>query len=434
MSTPDHEIPFGEPHSWQPSSLIARNSAPPEPPTIGGLLYPAKRTLLSGPTESLKTWAALILAKAEMDAGYPVAWADLDAMGAGELLSRLQALGVADDVIDRMFLYYEPEQRLVGEKLTEVCHTIGERGVRLFVIDAFNPMLSLHGLDPASTPDIEKFWREVATPITAVGAAPTLLDHVAKNADPSSKHAYGSERKASGAIVHIGFQATEEFTRGGTGRAILRTKKDRPGYLPRPLIGRLVLVSDGYAVTYSLDEDRSRSGDTFRPTVLMERVSIRLEGQIEARTKTWIEENVTGKVPGIRRAVEVLVDEGFVALEETKRGHYFTSVRPYREGDDEPSEEADETTSQPRPHRVPSLQSTPTREPRPHVPHQGDGVVVAVDSTQNHLPDHVPGHNSRWPLTARCMVCEMEKGARLAAGVTYLVCGHSFVADEELSF
>jgi hypothetical protein len=73
-----------EPHSWTASSLVARAATPPEPPTIGGLLYPAKRTLLSGETESLKTWLALILAKAELDAGYAVAWADLDAMGAGE--------------------------------------------------------------------------------------------------------------------------------------------------------------------------------------------------------------------------------------------------------------------------------------------------------------------------------------------------------------
>lgn len=95
----DEDIPFGEPHSWQPSSLVARAAIPPEPPTIGGLLYPAKRTLLSGETESLKTWLALVLAKAELDAGYAIAWADLDAMGSGELLARLQALGVRDDVI-----------------------------------------------------------------------------------------------------------------------------------------------------------------------------------------------------------------------------------------------------------------------------------------------------------------------------------------------
>ena len=81
-----------------------------------------------------------------------------------------------------------------------------------------------------------------------------MLDHVTKHADARGKYSYGSERKASGAIVHVGFQLTEAFKRGGTGRSILRTHKDRPGFLPCPTLGRLVLTSDGYAVTYSLEE------------------------------------------------------------------------------------------------------------------------------------------------------------------------------------
>ena len=107
-------------HTWNPASVIQLAANPPAPPTIGGVLYPGKRTLISGESESLKTWFALILAKAEMDAGYPVAWADLDAMGSGELLARLQALGVADDVIDNRFLYYEPAERLINDVLEDV--------------------------------------------------------------------------------------------------------------------------------------------------------------------------------------------------------------------------------------------------------------------------------------------------------------------------
>ena len=116
-------------------------------------------------------------------------------MGSGELLSRLRALGVADDLIAERFLYYEPAERLIGDLLQDVTADIVEKAIRLFVVDAFNPMLSLHGLDPRSTPDIETFWREIADPICRAGAAPTLLDHVAKNAG-TSRYAYGSERKA----------------------------------------------------------------------------------------------------------------------------------------------------------------------------------------------------------------------------------------------
>ena len=95
-------------NSWQPANLIELAANPPEPPTIGGLLYPAKRTVLSGETESMKTWLALILCKAELDIGIPVGWVDLDAMGPGALLDRLRLLGVQDDAIADRFLYFEP--------------------------------------------------------------------------------------------------------------------------------------------------------------------------------------------------------------------------------------------------------------------------------------------------------------------------------------
>ena len=359
-------------HGWEPQSLIAMAANPPEPPTIGGLLYPGKRVLLSGETESLKTWFAAIITKAELDAGFSVAWADLDAMGPGELLQRLRALGVRDDVIDKQFLYYQPSERLVDERLVEVCGEIADRRVRLFVIDAFNGMLNLHGLDPGSTSDIETFWREVATPITDAGAAPTLLDHVTKNPEGRGKYAYGSERKASGAIVHIGFRVVgDPLRRGGSGKAVLTTHKDRPGFLPRPVLGRLVLDSDGVNVTYVLEEDRSHVGDRFRPTMYMQRISVELERQDEARPKDWIEKNVTGKADPIRTAIDVLVEEGFVVREETSKGHYFTSVRPYREDDDRGDEEPGETSSLPRPYLVPSLCSTPSRDLVPSSPLKG---------------------------------------------------------------
>ncbi len=208
-------------HTWHPASLITLAANPPAPPTIGGMLYPGKRILLSGETESPE----------DMVGADPLQGRDGRRVlrrlgrpgrdGLRRLLARLRALGVTDDVISSRFLYYEPAERLINDVLVDVIGAITERKIRLFVVDAFNPMLSLHGLDPSSTPDIETFWREVADPICRAGAAPTLLDHVAKNAGASSRYAYGSERKASGAIVHIGFRLLTTLTRGGEGRALL---------------------------------------------------------------------------------------------------------------------------------------------------------------------------------------------------------------------
>jgi hypothetical protein len=374
-------------HTWQPANLVALAASPPAPPTIGGVLYPAKRTLVSGPTESLKTWFALILAKAEMDAGYSVAWADLDAMGPAELLSRLRALDVQDQVIDQQFLYYEPAERLIEQVLEDVTADIKERAIRLFVVDAFNPMLSLHDLDPNSTPDIETFWREVADPLCRAGAAPTLLDHVAKNAGVS-KYAYGSERKASGAIVHIGFRLLDTLTRGGEGRALLVRHKDRPGYLPHPNIGRLLLISDGEHIAYKLEGDRSVAADgRFRPTGYMERVSMKLELHDDVVSQQWVEQNVVGKGEVIRAALEALAEEGFITREKGNQGYRIESVRPFGEADDELDELQFEPSSQPRPTLVPSLLSSPVLDLVPSSPSKGtrdEDEADAVRTTSSH--------------------------------------------------
>jgi hypothetical protein len=380
--------PAASEHSWRPRDIVQLATTPPERPLIGGLVYRQKRcALLSGETESLKTWLALILAKAEMDAGYPVAWADVDAMGPADLLDRRRVLGVAKRTIERQFLYYAPEEQLKDGRLDDVRAEIIEGGVRLFVVDAFNPFLNLHGLDPLSTDDVESFWREIADPIAAAGATPTLLDHVSKNAETRGKYSYGSERKASGAIVHIGFRTLEVFGRGRTGRALLTTHKDRPGYLPRPTIGRLALTSDGENVSYELEADRARATDKFRPTHLMERVSHTLERQDGPVSVTWIEQNVQGNVPHLRTAVQVLSADGYLDNKKTPRGSQVTSIRPYREADDDVLKGADDTPSTPRPNPVPELVSVahdPTPSTRPLLKEDGDGRRSTTPSN-----DHV---------------------------------------------
>jgi hypothetical protein len=384
---------------------------------------------MSGETESLKTWFALILAKAELDAGYSVAWADLDAMGSGELLARLRGLGVADDVIGSRFLYYEPAERLINDVLEDVTGDITERGIRLFVVDAFNPMLSLHGLDPSSTPDIETFWREVADPICRAGAAPTLLDHVAKNAG-TSKYAYGSERKASGAIVHVGFRLLHPLTRGGEGRTLLIRRKDRPGYLPHPNIGRLIVTSDGDNIVYKLEPDLSQAREgsgppatwsgsrsswrsTTRPSRRSgSRTTLTGRASTSARRSTSSRTRVTS--PGRRTARAIGSSRfGRTARQTTRRQETTTRKQP--RPDLVP-------TIQPRPDLVPKLTSTPLNPasmngstssrtsslssspviPEPHLvpsspPLRWDGDEVEADLVETRSDRPLPGDKGYLP-------------------------------------
>jgi Protein of unknown function (DUF3631) len=66
------------------------------------------------------------------------------------------------------------------------------------------------------------------------------------------------------------------------------------------------------------------------------------------------------------------------------------------------------------------------------------GEAVSESTETNLQPLQPQGRNGsgdagavslRWPITTHCLVCDADKGARVAAGVTYLACGHMFVAE-----
>jgi len=384
-------------NTWQPENLIQLAANPPAPPTIGGLLYPAKRTVLSGETESMKTWLALILCKAELDIGLTVAWVDLDAMGPGALLNRLRLLGVDDQAIADRFLYYEPDKPLNKDTYTQpIADLIEERAIRLCVIDAFNPILSMHALDPNSTTDVERFWQLYADPIADAGAAPTLLDHVVKNAETRGKYAYGSERKASGAIVHIGFQPLEMLTQGGRGRSVLNVHKDRPGYLQRPSIGRLVIDASTQPFTYHIEPDKSHDQEGgFRPTTLMEKVSRQLERETHPLSTKQIEEVKLGKADYVRKALTSLTEDGYIRRDEGPRGAIlYSSIRPFREADSP----AKTTSSPPRPHLVPNLASLHVvPRPPPYGDEDDDRRRPGTTPDLVPPPDGTPIHEYEFP-------------------------------------
>ncbi len=376
-----------EPHHWRPEDLIELAANPPEPPTIGGLLYPGKRTVLSGETESMKTWLALILCKAELDIGLAVCWVDLDAMGPGALLARLRLLGVEDQAISDRFVYYQPDKPLDARHTEPIAETIHDRHIRLCVIDAFNPYLAMHALDPNSTTDVEKFWQLHADPICNAGAAPTLLDHVVKNTENRGKYAYGSERKASGAIVHLGFKPLEILRQGGIGRSLLSVHKDRPGYLTRPALGRLVIDSTTNPYTFTLEPDKSHDVEgAFRPTVLMEKISRQLERETEPLTTKQIEDIKLGKAEYVRKALEQLVQDAYLTRQEGARGaRLYTTIRPFRE-----AEQPTTTTSSPRrPDLVPDLTSRHV-VPRPHPIRDEDDVRRRPGTTTDLVPQGEP--------------------------------------------
>lgn len=305
-------VPGSSPtHSWLPVDIVTRAADPPAPADVISLFYVGYNHLISGESEALKTWLALAASASELVAGRGVLWVDGDDVGQGAILERLRLLGAPDDAIASRFAYVTPDEPLDAELRSDVMEVVRVRSCRLAVLDGFNPLLNLHGLDPDRGADVERFYR-LFDPVRKAPTAVLLTDNVVKAREARGKWAIGSERKKSKAEVHLGMVALVPLVRDGTGRARIDVHKDRRGHLTRPSPGLFEVISAGGTCAWRVRADDSHGEDGgFRPTALMERVSRHLERHSEPQTRNQVERNVTGKGASVRIAIDRLIAEGY---------------------------------------------------------------------------------------------------------------------------
>jgi hypothetical protein len=323
---------------WSRVDLAEFIGLPAEEPQIAGVFYPGRRHLISGPGEAAKTWLCLGAAVAEIKDGRGVIWADLDGMGPREIASRLTAYGVTEDELAALVYFTAPEGELDDAQTFRLLEWARETGCRMLVSDAFTGFLVRHGLDGNVTKDVEQAW-QILDPVKDAGLAAVLIDHVVKNAKNRKGEAIGSERKGTAAHLHFDLTPLEKFQRGGTGRSRIGVSRDRGAYFPRPFAGELVLHSDADtgAVTWTIEAPRTDG--TFRPTHLMEKVSKFVEGYPDGVTKRTLEAGVKGNTDAKRLALELLITEGYVHRETgANRSQLHTSLKPYREDDEQENE------------------------------------------------------------------------------------------------
>lgn len=331
---------------------------PPDPPTIKGLLYQARRHVFSGAPESAKTLIAYHLLLEALRDNNPVTIIDFE-MGAVAARRLLHELGATTDEIARIF-YVEPDQPPAPEDIQAVL----EHGTRYALIDAAIGAYDATGLDDSSRKDAETFARLWVKPLWKADVATLLLDHVTKNADTRGKYAIGSERKAGQTDVHLGFEALKPLSRGGTGMVKVTVHKDRPGFLQRPTAVVLDLASHPttHELTITLRDPHPVDEEgTFRPTIYMERVSRALEKQGESMTRNEIEDAVKGKRDYVREAIDWLITDGHATEKPGPRNaRIITLQKPYTK----PKDDLAPTSPPPRPGEVP-VTSPDFAPPRP---------------------------------------------------------------------
>lgn len=327
------EKPAGRAHSWMPVNLADAALEPPEPPTIGGLVYPGRRHVFSGEPESLKTWAALALCVECLRDDRYVVYVDME-NGQRAIHERLRALGLVDEEIGR-FLYVNPDEPMTDPAVMgDVQGMLNFARPALFVADSFTGALALHGCDPNSSVEVEAFYRTVVDPIQTSGAAFLALDHLTKDKEKRGKFSIGSERKIGGADVHLGFEVVTPFGRGKNGLAKVTAHKDRPGYLARPKAAELFMESmeGSGAVTWQIRPGEDSQSDEFRPTHLMQKVWNYVNSRASSNpSKHQIEEAVRGKRDYVRVAVEALVADGYLECREEAGAHLYSVVKVYEE-------------------------------------------------------------------------------------------------------
>jgi hypothetical protein len=282
------------PGPWTPRNLAELEERPPVEPTIGqvGLVYPGRRHVFSGPQETAKTLAAYIVSLEEIRHGGIVVLVDLE-MGPWDARDRLRDLGATCDELAELH-YIEPDTPPTPDNLLGLIALAPS----LVIIDAAAGAFELAGLDDHKRADVEKFAGLYVRPFWRLGVATITLDHVVKATKERGGYAIGSERKVGGADVHLGFEPIRKLTRGGSGLYRIVTHKDRLGHLPRPRAAELELRSDPdtHSITWELRPADPGSDQSFRPTALMEKVSLYVESCNSDRpSRNAVEQAVTGK-------------------------------------------------------------------------------------------------------------------------------------------
>lgn len=347
-STPSPSTPDAEPledarTTWWPRDHDLITNAEPEPGPAyllrddgHALFYPGRVNGIVAPSESGKTWVALLAAVQAVEAGERVTILDFEDSHSG-IHGRLTALGLTPTQIRDHIAYIGPDEPFhpflpTGRDLTEHLDTWQPS---LIILDGFNAAMTLQGLDLMSNKDATTFAQTVLKPLARAGAAVVYIDHTPKDTEKQSAGGIGAQAKramTTGCALKV--EVIKPFGKGQEGKLRLRVDKDRQGDVRGISLpgksghwaadvtiapAQLEDGGDGVQVIAHAPAGSSDTAPTereaFRPTGLMDKVSAFLADSPGAGVRE-IKEARLGRNEYVVKALESLVSEGWVRVEQ----------------------------------------------------------------------------------------------------------------------
>jgi len=350
---PYTDVPPPDP-TWQPLDLTpyltgtATRTEPTLMPREDGqhLLYPGLVSSIYGESESGKSLLVQIECVRLITAGQHVLFIDNES-DAQSVTERLLTFGATPEAIAARFHYVRPEASTRGPAEAAAFTALLGGTYALAVIDGVTDALGLFGYSTKDNDEVGRWLKEVPGKLAQrTGAAVVLVDHVTKNGETRGRFAIGAQAKLSG-LTGAAYLAEviDNLGRGCKGVVQLRIAKDRPGAVrehcgefrkaDRTQVAAVITIDSTTSrpeVTIAGPSgERRATGDEFRPTTLMERVS-RFVGEGGRPSQTGIVAAVPGKSTYVIKALRLLIDEGYVQAERVgaqKQEH--VSIRPYVE-------------------------------------------------------------------------------------------------------
>jgi AAA domain len=250
------------PTSWRPIDLgpvLRGEKRPLEPELLARedgkcLLYPGAPHVAFGESETLKSYFAMLGAKAFLDAGHRVLYIDFESNDV-TFVQHARQVGIVEGFIGSSLVYMRPEEPLYylqrdgtlkpdEDAVFQLEWARQELKPAFIVVDGVTEAYALHGWNINDGAHAAHFQRVFGR--WEDGTASLAIDHSGKDA---SRGQIGSQHKRAG-IDGAQYEFTKKQRQGIGGHSIaeIRVTKDRPGavrgFAPDGRIGTIHVTDD----------------------------------------------------------------------------------------------------------------------------------------------------------------------------------------------